>query len=141
MHAHPALHTGPHERFTAHKTGEEFPQKARCLITGRQIDQAALPQHSFQSRGEMVGEDSIYFGQGAHVAGDLNASLSTMLGTRARAGLDVRYQVTIGSWYQVSTMARIDFVPRRDGPRPQRQHALSPTFGDGIVTSQAARPR
>lgn len=89
----------------------------------------------------MAGEDSIYFGAGAHVAADFNGSISTMIGERARGGLDVRYQVTVGSWYQVSTMLRVDFVPRRDGPRPQRQHALSPTFGDGIVTSQAARPR
>ncbi|MFK7931570.1 MAG: tetratricopeptide repeat protein [Myxococcota bacterium] len=89
----------------------------------------------------LVGEDTIYFGSGAKVAADANASVAALVGSRTRLSLAVRWQTTVPEWFQTSVMARIEFVPQGSKARPERNATFSPTFGDGVVTSQGAHPR
>jgi hypothetical protein len=71
----------------------------------------------------------------------VQGSVSALAGAHTRVGLDVVYQVTVGSWFQLSALARVDIVPRGEKAAPSRHTALSPSFGDGLANSQGLRPR
>lgn len=89
----------------------------------------------------LLGEDTIFFGAGMHLGGEVMGSVSYRISKTVRLGFDLRYQVTFGQWYQLSTMARIDYSRGLESARPAPNTGISPTFGESVVNAQATRPR
>jgi len=89
----------------------------------------------------LLGDDTVFFGAGMHMGGEAMGSVSYRVSKALRIGFDLRYQVTFGEWYQVSTAARIDYSRGFGSARPTPNTGLSPTFGESVVNAQATRPR